>query len=108
MLWLENEDYPDWVEVNIANESYTDEAWGFDLTFTAEALPEGVSGRTGKFVFAQRGARLTVTVSQGATEGVQTVVTSKVANGKTYDLNGRQVNGKKGLVVRDGKKFIVK
>lgn len=108
MLWLENEDYPDWVEVNIANESYTDEAWGFDLTFTAEALPEGVSGRTGKFVFAQRGARLTVTVSQGATEGVQTVVTSKVANGKTYDLSGRQVNGKKGLVVRDGKKFIVK
>lgn len=107
-LWLaEGCEMPEWLEV-----SYTDPAdtqnTEFDLVFSAAALPEGVAGRSASLTFEQWGAKLEVTVSQGATEGVQTVVTSKVANSKTYDLSGRQVNGKKGLVVRDGKKFIVK
>lgn len=107
-LWIDNEDAPEWVDVTVANEVYTEEEGHFDLAFEAEALPEGVSGRYGEFVFVQRGAMLKVTVAQGDITGVNSVAAVKVANGKTYDVNGRQVNGKKGLVIRDGKKFIVK
>ena len=104
----ELEELPEWLTVGVANEDY-EKGVDYDLVFQAEALPSGVTGRVANLTFFQEGAQLKVTVSQGETTGVQTVVTSsKAANGKLFDLNGRQVSGKKGLVVRDGKKFIVK
>ena len=101
------EELPEWLTIGLANEDYN-KGIDYDLLFQAEALPAEVAGRTAAITFFQEGAQLKVTVSQGSVEGVQTVVTSKAANGKLFDLSGRQVSGKKGLVVRDGKKFIVK
>lgn len=104
----EVEEVPEWLHVGVANEDY-EKGNEYDLVFEAEALPSEVAGRSVAITFFQEGAQLKVTVSQGETAGVQTVVTSsKAANGKLFDLSGRQVNGKKGLIVRDGKKFIVK
>ena len=102
------EEIPEWLAVGIANADY-DKGADYDLVFEAEALPAEVAGRTVALTFFQEGAQLKVTVSQGNTEGVQTVVSSsKANNGKLFDLSGRQVSGKKGLIVRDGKKYIVK
>ena len=104
----EVEEVPEWLHVSVANEDY-EKGNEYDLVFEAEALPSEVAGRSVAITFFQEGAQLKVTVSQGETAGVQTVVSSsKAANGKLFDLSGRQVNGKKGLIVRDGKKFIVK
>lgn len=102
------EEIPEWLSVGVANEDY-EKGIDYDLVFQAAALPAEVAGRSAVITFFQEGAQLKVTVSQGENTGVQTVVTSsKAANGKLFDLSGRQVNGKKGLIVRDGKKFIVK
>ena len=102
------EEIPEWLSVGVANEDY-EKGIDYDLVFQAAALPAEVAGRSAVITFFQEGALLKVTVSQGENTGVQTVVTSsKAANGKLFDLSGRQVNGKKGLIVRDGKKFIVK
>ncbi len=111
-LWYADEDYvePDWLQVEIADEAYTSDAWGFDLQITASELPSDVTGRFEKLVFNQWGAKLEVTVQQGESQGVKTVESAQPVktNGKVYDLSGRQVKAMgKGLVVRDGKKFII-
>ena len=104
----EVEEVPEWLLVGVANQDY-EKGNEYDLVFEAEALPSEVAGRSVAITFFQEGAQLKVTVSQGETAGVQTVVSSsKAANSKMFDLSGRQVSGKKGLIVRDGKKYIVK
>jgi hypothetical protein len=110
-LWIENEDEaPEWVNVQIANEVYTSTEGHFDLTFTAEALPDGVTGRTGQFVFAQRGALLKVTVTQGEATGIAvTKVEVKSNNSPMFNLAGQRVNkGYKGLVIKNGRKMLNK
>lgn len=110
-LWIENEDEaPEWVNVQIANEVYTSTEGHFDLTFTAEALPDGVTGRTGQFVFAQRGALLKVTVTQGEATGIAaTKVEVKSNNSQMFNLAGQRVNkGYKGLVIKNGRKMLNK
>lgn len=110
-LWIENEDEaPEWVNVKIVNEVYSDTEAHFDLTFTAEALPEGVTGRTGQFVFAQRGALLKVTVTQGEATGIATAKAEvKAGKAQMFNLAGQRVNnGYKGLVIKNGTKFMNK
>ena len=120
----EVDDIPAWLSFEVANEDYTtatevDEdgqmyeyfvnGIDYDLVVTAEAMPEGVQGRTAEVVFFQRGAKLTVTVSQGENQGVTTVVTKEPLNNRhAYNLAGQRVDAAKGVVVKNGRKFIRK
>ena len=120
----EVDDIPAWLSFEVANEDYTtatevDEdgqmyeyfvnGIDYDLVVTAEAMPEGVQGRTAEVVFFQRGAKLTVTVSQGENQGVTTVVTKEPLNNRhAYNLAGQRVDAAKGIVVKNGRKFIRK
>ena len=122
----EAENVPEWLNIEVANEDYT-KATGvdedgeeyeyfvngidYDLVFTAEALPEGVEYRTAKIVFMQTGARLTVTITQGVDpDGISTVVASTpLKNRRAFNLAGQAVGKNyKGIVVKDGKKVLVK
>lgn len=108
-LDADSEEIPDWLTVGFANEKFEEDEISYDLVFQADALPEGTASRSVNLTFFQEGALIDVTVTQDNTNGVNTVVnTAKVNNHKVHDLSGRQVSGKKGLIVRDGKKFIVK
>jgi hypothetical protein len=120
----EAEEIPEWISVDIANEDYTtaigtDEEGNeyeyfvngidYDMVITVDALPEGVEGRTAELVFMQKGALLKVKVSQGEMQGISTVVTAKPLNNKhVFNLAGQRVNNAKGIVVKDGRKVIVK
>ena len=104
--WLDDDtEEVEWLDITL-NPGETD--YDFDLVFTAAALPEGTTGREAEITFVQWGAKLTVKVTQGEATGITTTVV-KIINGKAYDLSGRQAKaGQKGLIIRDGKKFIVK
>ncbi len=104
---IEGNDIPEWLTINIANEDY-DDTYTFDLVAEAEALPAGVTGRLATITFMQEGARLTITVSQGDVTGI-TTTTLAVDDASLYNLAGQRVNANyKGLVVKDGKKVLVK
>jgi len=108
---VEGNEIPEWLQIGIANEEYTEEEYAFDLIAQAEALPAGVEGRQATIVFYQEGARLTVTVTQGTVSGISsTKATVKVEKATPmYNLAGQRVNSNfKGLVVKDGKKYVVK
>ncbi len=110
-LWLaEGEEMPDWLKVGFANEKYTEEEFSFDLVFEAEALPDGTEGRQAKLKFEQWGSKLEVTVTQGTVTGVSVVKTDvKSANAQMYNHAGQRVNnGFKGLVIKNGRKFMNK
>ena len=113
-LWvddtIEGNEIPEWLTFGFANENYTDTESSFDLVAQAEALPAGVEGRTATVTFMQEGARLTVTVNQGETSGISVTKTDvKSGNGQMYNLAGQRVNnGFKGLVIKNGRKFMNK
>ena len=109
-VWVEDEDnFPEWLDFDFANEAYTDEEWGFDLVLSAEALPAGETSRTGVAKFAQRGGLLTLNVTQGASDGISATVVSFQPTGNIYNMAGQRVNEHyKGIVVRNGKKLIQK
>jgi hypothetical protein len=100
---------PEWLTCGFANEDY-DETYTFDLVFQADALPAGVEGRQATITFMQEGARLEVTVTQGTVTGINvTTKTVKTSNSPAYNLAGQRVNKDfKGLVVKDGVKFMNK
>lgn len=106
---VEDNDIPEWLQVGFANEDY-DEAFTFDLVFQAEALPAGTEGRQATITFMQEGAKLEVTVTQGTVSGINvTTKTVKTSNTPAYNLAGQHVNKNfKGIVVKDGKKYIAK
>ena len=120
----EADDIPEWLTFEVTNEDYTtatdvdedgDEYTYFvngidyDLVVAAEALPEGVEGRSAEVVFMQTGALLKVKVTQGESQGITTVVTKEpLKNHHTYNLAGQRVGAIKGVVVKDGRKFIRK
>ncbi|MBR2113385.1 MAG: hypothetical protein IJ929_01785 [Prevotella sp.] len=104
-------DIPEWLSVDFANESYSDDAERkFDLVFTAEALPEGVAGRQANLVFMQEGAQLKVTVTQGEASGIALVKADMQSNkAQMFNVAGQRVNKNyKGLVIKNGKKMIKK
>ena len=107
---LEEVEVPEWLTISIPRESYTSDDYSFDLAFAAEALPAGVEGRTATVTFMQEGARLTVTVNQGETSGISVTKTDvKSGNAQMYNLAGQRVNnGFKGLVIKNGRKFMNK
>lgn len=115
-LWLdyESEEAPEWLSVSI-DDHYTlnsdqqlTEA-NFDLIFSAEALPSGVEGRQANLIFMQPGARLKVTVTQGEASGINVAVTKLDSKTAAYNLAGQRVNKDyKGLIIKDGRKFMNK
>ena len=115
-LWLDNEseEAPEWLSVSI-DDHYTlnsdqqlTEA-NFDLIFSAEALPSGVEGRQANLIFMQPGARLKVTVTQGEASGINVAVTKLDSKSAAYNLAGQRVNKDyKGLIIKDGRKFMNK
>lgn len=110
-LWLaDDSDQPDWLQFAISNEVYTSEEFGFDMVFSAEALPEGVDGRQAHLIFEQWGAKLEVTVTQGEVAGITvTKAEVKSGNAQMYNVAGQRVNkGYKGLVIKNGKKMLNK
>lgn len=105
---VEGNEVPSWLTVGFANEVYTENESSFDLVFQAEASTEA---RSCTLVFMQEGAKLEVTVSQaaGSGSGISTVVTKIDNNAPAYNVAGQRVNKNfKGLVVKDGRKFMNK
>lgn len=105
---------PEWVELSCDDEYYTfDETTGngdrYLLFFVgAEALPEGVTGRSGDVVLNSNGAIFTFHVTQGeATESAINVVRDDKSNTRVYNLAGQQTVPQ-GLFVRDNKVFFAK
>lgn len=108
---------PDWIEsYNVeAVESYDGE---YTLIPECEPLPDGVKGRAVKVYMYGKGytSETPLYILQGdatkdeATDGIKGVENVKtVSNSRTFNLAGQQV-GKdfKGIVVKDGKKFLKK
>lgn len=120
----EAEEVPEWLQIEVANEDYTtgtkvdedgDEYTYFvngidyDLVFNVAPLADNATGRSAEISFFQTGARVTVSIAQGDKQGISTVVTkTTVADGRTYNVAGQKVKGGKGLILKDGKKYIIK
>lgn len=106
--WIDDDtEQPEWLEIGLLT-GETD--FDFDFVFHADALPEGTTSREAEITFVQWGAKLAVKVVQDANgTGITSVVNKTATNGKIYNLSGRQAKtGEKGLIIRDGKKFIAK
>lgn len=95
---------PEWIEMEIKNEVYTETEFGFDLVISAEASAEE---RSGSFRIYQPGAYLDITVSQGAGSSIATIAEQKSSKG-IYNIYGQKVvnTNANGLYVIDGKKVI--
>ena len=110
------EEVPEWITIEVANEDYTKDENGsfvkgidYDLVVTAAALPADVESRTAEVVFAQTGAMLKVKIAQGDNQGISTVVTTKpLKNMHTFNLAGQRTDSQKGIIVKNGRKFIQK
>ncbi len=109
-LWLaDDSDEADWLKFAVANEVYTSEESSFDMLFEADALPEGVTGRKAHLVFEQWGGKLEINVTQGDATGISVTVKKVENNTPAYNLAGQRVNsGYKGLVIKNGRKFMNK
>lgn len=65
----------------------------YTINVTAEALPEGTSGRTGYIVYKGYACDFVVTVTQGEESGIQTVVTPvNGSKAQYFDMMGRKLN----------------
>ena len=120
----EGEEIPEWLKFEIANEDYTTatdvnsageeyeyfvNGIDYDMIVTADALTEGVESREVEVVFMQRGARLTVKVNQAKGQGIQTTITQQpIKSSRIYNVAGQPAKTAKGIVVRDGKKVVLK
>lgn len=100
---------------SFVNTAYWDEDGMQVVGFSAQALPSGKTGRhaivsinangyfSNKIVIRQGNDNFT------AADGIESISVNgkKATNGRTYNIAGQQVNkAYKGVVIRDGKKFI--
>lgn len=81
------------------------------LNITAEALPQGVDGRTATVIIEATGCEETITVTQGNTSGIAGVTVNGFTAAKgTYSISGQRVNSnmaKHGLFIENrGGKFV--
>ncbi len=83
------------------------------VSFTAEALPEGVESRSASFHLKGRGytddTLVTIVQTDAESTGIERVETSVEApqSGATYSVSGQRVtDSAKGILVRDGRKYI--
>ena len=97
----------EWIEPVIATADYWEDYSVLGVAFAVQALPEGVTGRTGTITFNADGAELTFTIYQGEGMGVPTVKEGRFDN-KSYDVLGREIKDAnfKGVVIRNGQKTL--
>lgn len=107
---------PDWIHVTV-DESYRDNQGVTLLYFTFDPLPEGTTGRNAALKLTSRGgvaANLPICVAQGdaeisGIEGVQISDAASKNDSRMFNLAGQQVGKNfKGIVVKNGKKMLVK
>ena len=121
-------DLPDWIETYSIDPSLYDKYGGITIvSFFAQPLPDGVTGRSAKVKIVGRsvmadneeGYRYSaesqeITIIQGTPgdDPVPTAISSVKTNENAnilYNLNGQRVNGKqKGIYISNGKKLIIK
>ncbi len=85
------------------------------FVFEGDALPDGITGRGGYVTLSLYGKTIAVPVKQGdfVIDGIEApkadiVLPAKYA-GKTFNISGQEMMNKaRGLMIRDGKKFLVK
>ena len=102
----EYETEEEWIEPQIASTDYWEDYSAIALAFAVEALPEGLSGRTGTITFIADGATIEFTITQGdGGQGVEVVDFKQ--NGKSYNVLGMEVDDNfKGIVIKNGQKFV--
>jgi len=108
------EDVPEWIlSLNVDISNYDDYNLNI-VNATCEPLPEGVTGRYAELYIQGRGVKSVdpIYVIQGEVEitGINAVKNeSKAVNAATFNMAGQQVNKDfKGLVIKNGKKFMNK
>ncbi len=108
------EDWPDWLHITGFSDQYYADYMVNIIQFAADKLPEGETGRSFSFVIASdKGAcSESITVTQGnlspdAINGTYKNYVEK--NPAVYNMAGQKVsNNAKGMVMKNGRKFIVK
>ena len=108
------EDVPEWIlSLNVDISNYDDYNLNI-VNATCEPLPEGVTGRYAELYIQGRGVKSVdpIYVIQGEVEitGINAVKNEfKAVNAATFNMAGQQVNKDfKGLVIKNGKKFMNK
>ena len=116
--WISTLDFVD-AEPRVSNDVEFRQGYGF-ATVACDPLPSGVTGRSCAIYIEGRGMRseTPIVVLQGDAkledvvyDGIDEVSRDKSnTTSGYYNLNGQKLNGKalKGLIIKDGKKFIVK
>lgn len=122
-VWTENYDFegiPEWAEIKIdptyyENENYTSVRGLHMVWFVCEPLPEGVASRSATIkITSARGAHsdVDITLVQGDSDpsGISTVKSNvKNENSAAFNMAGQRVNNDfKGLVIKNGRKFMNK
>lgn len=102
---------PDWISTIELDDEYVAERGNMFVTLEAEALPSGTDERSGKVVLELFGKQVEIPVYQSPNAlGVKNITLDR-NNGNTpaYNLAGQRVNNNyKGLVIKNGRKFMNK
>jgi len=104
---------PEWITEYTFDDQYVEERGLMLLELKADALPENVESREGKMVFRVYGKEMTVPVYQAKEidpTGIKNVtINLNKVSGTAYNFAGQRVaEGYKGLIIKDGKKYMVK
>lgn len=106
---VETDEESEWLGVAIASTDYWADYGYLVLVITTEALPEGVDSREGQITIIADGAEQVFTVKQSvnAPQAIGETTVDAKFDGKTFDVLGREVkNDVKGVVIRNGQKFV--
>ena len=103
---------PDWISTIELDDESVAERGNMFVTLEAEALPSGTDERSGKVVLELYGKQVEIPVYQSPNAlGVKNVALDKHNASKSaiYNLAGQRVNKDyKGLIIKDGRKFMNK
>lgn len=103
---------PSWINTIEFDDQYVNDRGYMAVSFTADALTDESVVREGNVVLELFGKQLSIPMIQGKdVSGINTIKANKVfnSNAPVYNLAGQRVNnGFKGLVIRDGKKYVIK
>ena len=104
-------DLPSWIKLKLKEDTGSEMGFATIVQLDVEALPAGVDSREATIRFAYPGAYLDYHLTQRLTTGV-TVVEASEAGGDdapVYNMMGQRVHaGAKGLLIKNGKKVLVK
>lgn len=104
-------DLPSWIKLQLKEDTGSEMGFATIVQLDVEALPAGVDSREATIRFAYPGAYLDYHLTQHLATGV-TVVEASEAGGDdapVYNMMGQRVHaGAKGLLIKNGKKVLVK